>query len=176
MSIWEEAKPKPKARPKSPTTSEVKEILETEWTKWCAEHGSPKALKKRIHEQLDKNVQTILLSLMGFENRWHSGRWEIDHCNGRAGGSIVGDYLKKHCLAAATEWLDRNIGTLTDPPKAELVEVRKEYVNTYREELRRQVRRLAEGRAEAKAREMVESLDADGSDLDSSESRGTSDG
>lgn len=60
---------------------------------WRAKN-TESALKTRVHELLDRNSKEITMKLLGFDSRYVK-QWELDHCNGRAGESAAGDYLKR---------------------------------------------------------------------------------
>ena len=72
--------------------------------KW-KEKNSEEALTQRVHKLLDDNAETIVLKLLGFDNRWN--KWELDHCNGRSGESAAGNYLKQVKQEAIQDWLKK---------------------------------------------------------------------
>ncbi len=150
------------AKVKPPTEAEVRGMVERRWAEWCATEGTEDALAKRIRARLDRNVEATVAKLLGFENRGWAGsdRWEVDHCNGRSGNSIVGDYIRKKVGVALEAWIDSHAGSLPDLPKATIAELRSEYVNMYRTALRRRLGELASKAAEAKAEEMIAALES----------------
>jgi hypothetical protein len=73
--------------------------------KWKAEN-TPEKIEAVINRKLDGHADTIILKLLGFDNKWASGTWELDHCNGRAGNSSAGDFIKEHSGEAIKRWLE----------------------------------------------------------------------
>lgn len=62
---------------------------------WKAEN-TPELIKSRVISQLNKNTESMVLKLLGFDDCNFRGGWSLDHCNGRAGDSAAGDYLRQH--------------------------------------------------------------------------------
>ena len=101
--------------------------------KW-KEKNSEEALTQRVHKLLDDNAATIVLKLLGFDNRWN--KWELDHCNGRKGESAAGVYLRQVQQEAIQDWLKKVKlpelnKTLSSAMKKELEENYKRYLNQY---------------------------------------------
>ncbi len=122
---------------------------------WKSEN-SPEEIRKTIKKELDKHSKEILLKLMGFDNRWNQGRWELDHCNGRAGESSAGDYIKKHQAAAIKEWLG-NVALPTLPPELS-AGLRKTCQTQYEEVFARALRDLVRQKATDDAHELIKKL------------------
>lgn len=61
-------------------------------------------LREKTFRLLDQNSDEIVLKLLGFNNSW-SGKFELDHCNGRSGESAAGQYLRAVQSEAIMEWL-----------------------------------------------------------------------
>jgi hypothetical protein len=73
------------------------------------EKNTPKKITTTIHKMLDTNRDTIVKKLLGFDSDRWTGKdvWTLDHCNGRAGESAAGDYIRKTAQAAIQEWLSQ---------------------------------------------------------------------
>lgn len=162
-------------RVKPPTEAEVRALVEKEWAAWCETEGTESAIVTRIRSRLDRNVEATVAQLLGFRNRGWAGRdeWEVDNCNGRAGNSIVGDYIRKKVGVAVEAWVDSFAGALPTLPRETIAALRKEYVDAYRNALRRRLGELASERAEEKAREMIAALDEEATPSESEAEGGT---
>lgn len=68
-------------------------------------NNPPEKIEQAVQAMLDKESQQLTVKLLGFDNRW--GKWEIDHCNGRAGESAAGDYLRKTQQQAIQDWFSK---------------------------------------------------------------------
>ena len=121
--------------------------------KW-KEKNSKEVLTQRVHKLLDDNAETIVLKLLGFDNRWNN--WELDHCNGRSGESAAGDYLKQVQQEAIQDWL-KNVKlpelnkTLTSVMKKELEADYKRYLSQFLYE-------YARDEADKTAKELIQTL------------------
>ena len=88
------------------TTNSVFEYIQTieqsidEWV----QDNSPAKIKKNVHEQLAKKQKEIMLKLLGFES-YYGDAYKIDYCNGRAGQSAIGDYIKDNLQPALEEFV-----------------------------------------------------------------------
>ena len=87
--------------------------------KW-KEKNSEEALTQRVHKLLDDNAETIVLKLLGFDNRWN--KWELDHCNGRKGESAAGDYLKQDYERFLSEYLYKYAREEADKAAKEIIQ------------------------------------------------------
>lgn len=58
------------------------------------QENTPEMIKEKLKKEIDKERVSILLKLLGMEKRYATS-WVVDHCNGRAGESAIGDYLRK---------------------------------------------------------------------------------
>ncbi len=117
--------------------------------------NTPEDLTKFIHQRLDKSKDEVLLKLMGFNSRW-SGCWELDHCNGRSGNSIAGEYLKTVQLKAIQTFLaDIAMPKLTPTQEKQLKSsFSAEYVRRLKDELQR----AASARATQDAKAIIDAL------------------
>jgi hypothetical protein len=87
--------------------------------------------KAGLVKELNRHAKSNVLSLMGFRNAF--GRWEIDNCNGRAGNSVIGDYIKQTAQPIIEKWVTKKIKSLenwTLPKKA---------VDSLNEEMNREI-------------------------------------
>jgi hypothetical protein len=102
-------------------------------------------VESRVHDILDNALKTIVAKVLGMENRW--GReWEVDHCNGRSGNSIVGDAIRTAVQPKIEELVLDAVKdfTFNEQQKAS---IRKEY----REQLMKAAFERARGKAQADA-------------------------
>lgn len=120
---------------------------------WKA-NNTPPQLTSRVHQILDKNSKEIVLKLLGFNSNW--GSWELDHCNGRAGESAAGDYLRQVQKKAIDEWLS----SVKLPPMESTVT--ESMINDCKAEYRRfldlYLREYAQSEADKHAKEIISSL------------------
>jgi hypothetical protein len=107
----------------------------------------------QIGRLLDNKLQEVVGKLLGFDVRW-GNEWEVDHCNGRAGDSAAGDYLREKCGAAVKEWLDKAAGELPPLPKQAI----KALVSSYHEMLERAIRDQLFKKAQRDAAAIAESI------------------
>ena len=81
------------------------ENIQAAYMKWLAKN-TPETIQKNCLNILDKSKDDILRALLGFEkDSWGRQEWKVDHCNGRAGESAAGDYLRRHQQAVINKWL-----------------------------------------------------------------------
>lgn len=121
--------------------------------KW-KEENSEEALTQRVHKLLDDNAETIVLKLLGFDNRWN--KWELDHCNGRNGESAAGDYLKQVQQKAIQDWL-KSV-KLPELNKALSSVMKKEVEADYKRYLSQYLYAYAREEADKTAKELIQSL------------------
>ena len=118
------------------------------------EKNSEKALTQRVHKLLDDNAETIVLKLLGFDNRWNN--WELDHCNGRSGESAAGDYLKQVQQEAIQDWLKKV--KLPELNKTLTSVMLKKLEADYKNYLRQYLYEYARKEADKTAKELIQSL------------------
>lgn len=108
-------------------------------------------LSASVKAMLDKESQQITLKLMGFDEGY--GGWSLDHCNGRAGNSTAGDYLRNAQGEAIKQWLSTvSMPVLNEELKASL---QKEAQRSYDQHLATKIRALAIQQAETDAEALV---------------------
>lgn len=106
--------------------------------KWRG-NNTPEVLRKQIFTRLDKERDVILLKLLGFDASY--GGWTLDHCNGRAGESTAGLFLKQAQGDAIKEWLTRTVmPTLTDERRESIMKgMAQHYESLFREGLKKAI-------------------------------------
>ena len=116
---------------------------------------NPAEITSKIHKMLDSSRDDVAAKLLGM-NKGSFGRgWELDHCNGRAGESAMGDYLRKTQAESIKSWLDSiNLQDVKPFSEAELAELRTEY----RQRTISQVRQLVRQQADDDAAKLVKEL------------------
>lgn len=127
--------------------------------KWFSEHD-PDGVKEKVFKHLDGCEREVFNKLLGFDKSWGNDSWEIDHCNGRNGNSIVGEYLKSEHLNAVHEWLNGLVGNIDDYslPKKELADIRRGIIHDYKYQLRKRVMEKLEHRINMDAEEILNSV------------------
>ena len=113
--------------------------------KWL-EHNKEKDIKEALYNQLDSEKEQIIGNLLGFSKSWSSDRWEVDHCNGRAGESAVGDYLRQIAATEINNWF-KSI-QLKKPTKAFQIGVTKEYTHLFQQKVKAKLHDLADKQAD----------------------------
>lgn len=66
--------------------------------------NNPTAIKSSVKKKLDDAKENILLQMLGFEYSYR-GTFKIDHCNGRAGESMIGTYIKENVQHSLQEYM-----------------------------------------------------------------------
>ena len=119
---------------------------------------NPEAIRKKVFDTLEAAKDEVAPKLMGF-NKGSFGRgWEIDHCNGRAGESSIGDYMKKHQAKGIQQFIDQlELAKLRPFNATEIQVLRKEY----REIVIRETSQAIRARAERDANHLVNQLSTD---------------
>ena len=104
----------------------------------------PDLVTKQIHKLLDKHQHKVVLKLLGFDTSY-SG-WTLDHCNGRAGESAAGDYLRNTARDAITDWFEQTFPVqVPDDVLQRLQEnMQKEYVAQVRYIMQQKIRDRAQ--------------------------------
>ena len=116
--------------------------------------NTEEVLTQRVHDLLDKNAKEVVLKLLGFNESW--GKWEVDHCNGRAGESAVGDYLKMVKQSAINSWLAK--AELPKMDKTISTAMRKELKHDYDRFLKQYLYEYARDQAIETAQEIIKSV------------------
>lgn len=114
--------------------------------------NSDKVLARKVIDQLDSKQEEVVCKLLGFNDKW--GKWDVDSCNGRAGNSAAGDYLRSVQKDAIEKWFK----SVELPPMSAAVtkSLKTTYLTNLEYQLKESLRRKAEAQADAIADKMVE--------------------
>lgn len=104
-------------------------------------------IESKVRGMLDRRLQEIVGKLMGFDNRW--GPWEVDNCNGRAGESAAGEWLRSQAGEAVKTWLSEQAGNLPSLPKGAIKALQKSYTDRLLDDAEDLLKRKAQEDAEA---------------------------
>ena len=109
------------------------QAIEQSIDQWV-EDNSPQKIKKEVHEELTKHQREVMLKLLGFDKRSYTSKsnaYTIDHCNGRNGNSVIGDYIQSAVKPAVEEFVSKFPLTITPSLEEKLrKEVEKEFETT----------------------------------------------
>jgi len=106
-----------------------------------------------IHKRLNEQRDAVLMKLMGFIKPSWGGTWEIDHCNGRNGQSVVGDFYKDLQHEAIKEWLKEIPLPTMSPAFKEAIA--KDLQSTYEREVRSNVFKMARQYADESLNDVI---------------------
>lgn len=109
-------------------------------------------IKKEVEATLNKNKEEIILKLLGFDKRWGKDDFELDHCNGRAGNSAAGDFIRNVQAEAIKQWL--SIVKMPPIPKTTEAQIKKEMLSRYKEAMIKQIDKLVQEQAVKDAQEL----------------------
>lgn len=117
---------------------------------WEREH-TPEKMQKDVHALLNQSRDEIVRKLLGF-NQSYGGKWELDHCNGRAGNSPAGEYLYNTLKPIINSWLGQvEMPTMTAQLRTKLEStMRQQFEDT----LMRHAREAAQNEAHAVLKEL----------------------
>ncbi len=126
----------------------VETLLENDINKVANE--AYEELKNSFKNTLKANV----LKVVGFENRWSSNGWEVDHCNGRS--SALTSYMSHKLQLMFTQEFDKilqpEIENIVKPVKKALV---KEFEQEFKRRARDQMYKYTEEAATAFLKDLV---------------------
>jgi len=125
------------------------EAFESAVDKWRTKH-SKEYIEKSVTVLLDQNKETIILKILGFTNKW--GKWEVDHCNSRAGNGTMTDLIEQTWSDKIYKWIE----TITMPKMT--AATKKALVAEYNVMFKQLVNRRMKEAASVHADEMVEKL------------------
>ena len=131
----------------------IKESTEESVNKWFNKWA--KTYEQQLHRILDRSAEKLVLSMLGLEGTL-DGRWRIDHCNGRAGESVVGRWLKERCTQAVGNWLLKFQEQLPPPPQDAIDAVREEYAREFRWKLKDAIKSRANSAAQQHAQDLAD--------------------
>ena len=131
------------------------QVIQNVLEEWHSKNDEP-TLRKNIHTRLDKDKDQILMKLLGFNKNSWSHSWELDHCNGRAGNSIAGDYLKDVQHKAINDWL--SLVELPSLTKVETANIQKQYKHAFMQSLEKRLIEHAHTAASESAEKIFKDL------------------
>ena len=126
---------------------------------WFKEHDKD-GTKKKVYEHLDKHEKEVFLKLLGFDKSWSNDPFKVDHCNGMNNKTIIGDYIKSNHLSAVHEWLDEQIGDVSEfkLTKATIKDIKQNIMRTYQYKLERRVGEMLEDRIQEEATRILDEV------------------
>jgi hypothetical protein len=132
------------------TVEQAKQVIEDAVQEWL--YGRTEGdIYRQVFAYLDMNSQTIVRKLLGFDKDTFNQHFTLDHCNGRAGSTAAGDYLRSAATTAIREWFERNVpahlfvDALSEKEVADFIaEGKREYAYVVRQKLRDLAAREAE--------------------------------
>lgn len=136
----------------------IQAAAEEQAVAWIERMQSTGAIERRVRDELDKRADTVVVQLLGFDR--DSGirsTWKLDHCNGRAGNSAAGDWLRERAANEIRAWLDDQAGSLPALDDDSVASLRGEYTRVLEYELGKALRKRAEADAAAMVDEIVKS-------------------
>lgn len=136
------------------TQEDLVEVINSALESWHAAN-TPEAIREKVHESLNNSSKEVVLKLLGFNSRWGDS-WELDHCNGRNGNSVIGEYLKKTQEQILHEWFAKI--PLPELNKRETAQLSKSFASAYKEAFRSYISKAAVRKAEADAQALIDSL------------------
>ena len=122
------------------TIQDYKEMVERELKKQLGEIEQEN-IESYVRKTLENKRQEVICKLLGFNNSWHE--WELDHCNGRAGESEAGTWLRRRVGAGAAKWLEEQVGQLPDIPTKAIGSLKREYTDMLKRAVREGLERVA---------------------------------
>lgn len=121
------------------------------------QQNTEKALADKTKRLLDTHSEQVVLKLLGFnKDRWHDSTWDLDHCNGRAGNSPAGDYLKQAQAETIKEWLSTT--ALPKLSKPVLAKLHKNLLSEFEDCYARSLRGLVHSEANKAAKAFFDKL------------------
>lgn len=141
---------------KRPTLDDVAQWRDQAVKEWIDEHGSKEIVKRKVFDLLDSQRDDIVCKLVGFDNRWGSRGWEIDHCNGRQ--SAVLDFIRENAKAGIYNWIKAKVGDIHEVKltKSAIQSIEKEYQEMLVRHMREYARKLAAEQATIQINQMFQ--------------------
>lgn len=131
--------------------SQLKKVAIEAQQKWLeANFGSKKQVEAWVFDKMNKGATEIMLKLLGFDKDYH-GSWKIDHCNGRSGNSVIGDFMASSCRMAVEKWAKDAMKNLPTVTTEDILRIHGEY----KQELLRAVKQKMAAAAQKKAEEIL---------------------
>lgn len=96
-----------------PTTiPEAKALAEEEVKKLLAEKYTPEKIRAFIVNYIENSITDLIHVSLGFsKDRWGNSKWEVDHCNGRAGESVIGKKIAEMAEEEVQKAVQKAIAT-----------------------------------------------------------------
>lgn len=118
--------------------------------RWLGSDSGATAVRERVETLLNHDIDDVVMKVIGFRRRsFDAGKWELDHCNGRSGNSIVGERLHRTAEKKAEEWMKRVMGDALE------VDLTKEERDDLREEYLKMIRRAVRAEMSSRARDVA---------------------
>lgn len=141
----------------------IQAAVEDQAVAWIERMQATGAIERRVRDELDKRVNTVVVQLLGFDRDGGVyAAWKLDHCNGRAGNSAAGDWLRERATNEIRAWLDDQAGTLPALDDDTVAGLRNEYTRVLKYELSKALRKQAEADAAAMVASIVASATGGG--------------
>lgn len=106
------------------------------------EKNTDTVIAKRVTDLLDAHSKEITMKLLGFDT--HYGKdWELDHCNGRNGNSVAGDYLRHNQATAIRAWLSTCMEDMKPMGVTAKARFNKQMQYEYEQEMHRNIKEIA---------------------------------
>jgi CobQ-like glutamine amidotransferase family enzyme len=147
---------KPETKGEEMDLEQYEKIATDARDEWLRQHFNTESIRDMVTRTLDKRTEEIVAKLTGFNN--HFGQWEVDHCNGRAGQTPIGDFIKEIAAEAVATWLHGCMKRLPKLSASAVTALRKDYLETYRRTLADKLRKLAQEKAEHDADQVIEKM------------------
>ncbi len=130
-------------KPKEPkfvvptTIPEAKKIVEQEVKQLLATKYTPEKIRSFIETYIQNTITDLIHVSLGFsKDRWGNTKWEVDHCNGRAGESLVGRKVADMAAETVNKAVEKAISsgkfTVTEAHIAALNKCFTEHVTGYK--------------------------------------------
>jgi hypothetical protein len=137
-------------------TEQIKKLAVEAKAAWIdANFGSKKQVDDWVKRKLDAGATDVLMKLLGFEKGYNDSNYRLDHCNGRSGNSVVGEYLQSSCRMAVEKWAAANMAKLPDLDTKVILELHAEYQKYLRDAVKIKIKAHAEMKAEQIAKDLV---------------------
>lgn len=112
-----------------------------------------KNMEQTVREHVGRNKRALVAQILGMDARWGDG-WQIDHCNGRSGQSLIGTQLANEATPVVVDLVQK---ALRDwEPTEEMIDaVKAEFNRLFQARAFEYAREEASRQARAKVQELV---------------------
>jgi hypothetical protein len=121
------------------TFKDAEEIAQKTANEWAKTNLTEAAIIRRVLDSLEKQFDQLIPEILGFENRGFG--WELDHCNGRAGESVLGGMIRQSAQKAV-DALQTDLENWKPKP-AMMQAIRKEFAEVVQRHMREDTHRRA---------------------------------